>query len=247
MKRKIGGIALDFEGPVVDLEREGHHAAHRAAGKDAGIELSHEEGLELVPNMIGGPGSLIAQQFYDLMLQRGITPKLTPEEILERQREHFNRFLEDIRNGTQPLDVRPGFPEALQTFRSLGLKVMVGSSTESKQFWLYWRTANLSAFFNESDVVLADRASGIRHKPEPDIFLKTAKRMGVDPSEQLVIEDSTRGAKAGVAAGSMVVGMTVYDLPAAIKPLYDVGAVRVFCDWREVNWGNLIANLNEKF
>lgn len=40
-----------------------------------------------------------------------------------------------------------------------------------------------------------------RHKPEPDVFLKAAKQIGVEPTECLVYEDSPLGIQAAVAAG----------------------------------------------
>lgn len=43
-------------------------------------------------------------------------------------------------------------------------------------------------------------------KPAPDLFLFAAERLGVDPSATLVIEDSTNGVKAGLAAGMTVWG-----------------------------------------
>ena len=42
-------------------------------------------------------------------------------------------------------------------------------------------------------------------KPEPDIFLRAAKAIGVNPSEAVVVEDSINGIKAGYAADMRVV------------------------------------------
>lgn len=44
-------------------------------------------------------------------------------------------------------------------------------------------------------------------KPAPDIFLHTAKKMGVDPADCFVFEDSANGVRAGVAAGMRVFGI----------------------------------------
>ncbi len=46
-----------------------------------------------------------------------------------------------------------------------------------------------------------------RGKPHPDLFLHAARAMGADPARTLVIEDSTPGVQAGVAAGMTVVGL----------------------------------------
>ena len=46
-----------------------------------------------------------------------------------------------------------------------------------------------------------------RGKPHPDLFLHAARELGADPARTLVIEDSTPGVQAGVAAGMTVVGL----------------------------------------
>ena len=52
-------------------------------------------------------------------------------------------------------------------------------------------------------------ASHVKHgKPEPDLFLYAAEKLGVAPKDCLVIEDSENGVLAGLAAGMTVVGFT---------------------------------------
>ena len=46
-----------------------------------------------------------------------------------------------------------------------------------------------------------------RGKPHPDLFLHAAREMGADPARTLVLEDSTAGVQAGVAAGMTVVAV----------------------------------------
>jgi len=67
-------------------------------------------------------------------------------------------------------------------------------------------------------------------KPEPDLFLLTAKHLSIEPENCLVIEDSVNGVRAGVAAGMNVFGFVGGghaddDLG---KRLLDVGAMNVF-------------------
>jgi beta-phosphoglucomutase-like phosphatase (HAD superfamily) len=50
-------------------------------------------------------------------------------------------------------------------------------------------------------------------KPAPDLFLHASERMGVDPADCVVIEDSVYGVRAGVAAG-----MTVYGFAGGLTP-----------------------------
>lgn len=46
-----------------------------------------------------------------------------------------------------------------------------------------------------------------RGKPHPDLFLHAANAMGVEPARTIVIEDTTTGVRAGVAAGMTVIGL----------------------------------------
>lgn len=65
-----------------------------------------------------------------------------------------------------------------------------------------------------------------RSKPYPDVYLAAAAHLQVDPSRCLVVEDTTVGITAGVAAGATVWAYAAP--PAAHEPLLQAGAARVF-------------------
>lgn len=65
-----------------------------------------------------------------------------------------------------------------------------------------------------------------RSKPYPDVYLAAAAHLQVDPARCLVIEDTTVGITAGVAAGATVWAYAAP--PAAQEPLLQAGAARVF-------------------
>lgn len=54
----------------------------------------------------------------------------------------------------------------------------------------------------------------VLQKPDPEIFLLTAQKLGLDPEECLVIEDAIAGVRAGVEAGCQVVGLVSEYAPA---------------------------------
>ena len=64
-----------------------------------------------------------------------------------------------------------------------------------------------------------------RSKPHPDVYLAAAAHLGVDPAHCLVVEDTTVGITAGVAAGATVWAYAPEGVDA--KPLRAAGAVRV--------------------
>jgi beta-phosphoglucomutase len=59
---------------------------------------------------------------------------------------------------------------------------------------------------SEFDAVV-DGSMITRTKPDPEIFLTAAAKLGVDPSECLVVEDAEAGVEAARAAGMMVIGI----------------------------------------
>ena len=65
-----------------------------------------------------------------------------------------------------------------------------------------------------------------RSKPYPDVYLAAAAHLQVDPARCLVVEDTTVGITAGVAAGATVWAYAAP--PAAHEPLLQAGAARVF-------------------
>jgi HAD superfamily hydrolase (TIGR01509 family) len=66
-----------------------------------------------------------------------------------------------------------------------------------------------------------------RGKPEPDLFLHAAERMGADPARCAVVEDSVLGVRAGIAAGMRVFG---YTGTVGARLLLQAGAHEVFDD-----------------
>ena len=65
-----------------------------------------------------------------------------------------------------------------------------------------------------------------RSKPHPDVYLAAAAHLEVEPARCLVVEDTTVGITAGVAAGATVWAYAPAPVDAA--PLLEAGAVRVF-------------------
>jgi beta-phosphoglucomutase-like phosphatase (HAD superfamily) len=84
---------------------------------------------------------------------------------------------------------------------------------------------NIRRFFS---VVVT--GSEIQHgKPAPDIFLKTAQRLAVNPKDCWVIEDSKPGVAAALAAGMRVVAITNTHPAGELS-----GATQVVSSYREI-------------
>ena len=98
------------------------------------------------------------------------------------------------------------FDDALQTvreLRALDVAVAVASSSPRARLDRSLRRAGLADAFPVS--VAGDEVA--RGKPAPDLFLRAAERLGVEPARCAVIEDSVPGIAAGLAAGMRTVGV----------------------------------------
>lgn len=97
--------------------------------------------------------------------------------------------------------VQEGVTEILQYFRENGIKMAVASSSAREQIKANLENAWIEEYFEE--IV---SGAEVRHgKPEPDIFLRAAEKIGCRPEECFVFEDSENGIKAGYAAGCVTV------------------------------------------
>lgn len=92
---------------------------------------------------------------------------------------------------------KPGLDELLDYLSEQGIPCAVASSSTAQQIAHNLETSGIADKFK---VVLSSLE--VEHaKPEPDVFLEAAARLGVMPSEAIVLEDSYNGVRAGFAGG----------------------------------------------
>lgn len=229
---KIRAVAFDLEGTVVDVEFA-HHEGHRAAASDVGLTMGIEDLLRDVPHFIGGPDEEIAKE---IAIIAGSSTDWN--YVLERMLYHYNRILE---SSAVEIKLRDGFLEAFQWFQDHGIIVTIGTLTPASQARVLLARSGLDRLIPADRIVLKEDVGNSREYSE--VFLETARRAGVDPSEQLVFEDSPRGIEAAVEIGSIAIGMPVYHRPEVTMPLLVAGARRVFLEWGEINMSKLFTNL----
>lgn len=100
--------------------------------------------------------------------------------------------------------VKPGAPELIEWLRQEKVPVAIASSSPNAIIEAVVETHGWGDFFRLR--VSADECAA--GKPAPDVYVETARRMGIDPTQALALEDSRNGARAAVAAG-----MTCYAVP----------------------------------
>jgi HAD superfamily hydrolase (TIGR01509 family) len=106
-----------------------------------------------------------------------------------------------------------GVRSAIEALLAAGATLAVGSQGSHRKMQLTLAVTGLLPFF-EGRIFSATQVT--RPKPAPDLFLLAANTLGFSPARSVVIEDSTRGVQAGLAAGMRVLGYTASVGRAAI-------------------------------
>ena len=119
------------------------------------------------------------------------------EELIEKR----EKMILDIMANE---DIKPvsGIPELLRSIKALGLKTAVASSSGIELIKLVLDRLGIAVYFDS----ITSGNDVKRGKPSPDIFLLAAERIGAEPSECLVVEDSENGVKAAKSAGMKALG-----------------------------------------
>ena len=83
----------------------------------------------------------------------------------------------------------------LDWLRAQGLLLGIGSSSKNTKFIL--SQIGLGDYFDK----ISDGTNITRSKPDPEVFLKAAEYLGLEPKDCLVVEDAKAGVEAALAAG----------------------------------------------
>jgi len=106
----------------------------------------------------------------------------------------------------------PGVENWLQTLREAGVACVIASSTHRENILLSLGVLGLEAYF-EAMVTAEDVKRG---KPDPEVFLTAAKKIGVAPEHGIVFEDALVGVAAAQAARIRVAAVTTTNPRAAL-------------------------------
>ncbi|MCC2277945.1 HAD family phosphatase [Streptomyces sp. ET3-23] len=175
-------VIFDLDGTLVDSEPNYYAAGRRTLAHYGVQDFSWEEHCRFI-----GIGTLETLE----ALRREYRIEAPVAELLALQ----NRFyLERAATGTEVFPEMRKFAERLHT---AGIPLAVASGSSLRTIGTVLSATGLSVCFP-----VAVSAEEVPHgKPEPDVFLETARRLGVAPGECVVVEDAAPGAEAAHAAG----------------------------------------------
>ncbi|MCZ6871986.1 MAG: HAD family phosphatase [bacterium] len=191
-------VIFDMDGLLLDTESIAYKAWMQAAQK-WGIELPDALYFQVIGLNLHDTEGIFKAHFGDSF----------PFHEVRQLRLNFGQEL-ITEHGLSP---RPGAVELLVMLNAYKVPKAVATSTAKDEAWRRLHLAELSQYFD----ILCGGDEVERGKPAPDLFLLAAQRMGIQPADCLVLEDSEYGVQAAREAG-----MTPLLIPD-IKPPSDHG------------------------
>jgi putative hydrolase of the HAD superfamily len=175
------GIIFDFDGLIVDTELPGYQAW-------AECYAAHGQEL-LLQDYTRCVGSDWAHYNPATELERLLNRRLDWPELDRERTRRVHELLEEV----EPL---PGVRELLGEAREEGVVCAVASS--SPRSWVGPWLERLGLHGEFLHVVTLDDVT--RPKPSPELFELAMRRLGIEPHEGVVLEDSLNGLRAALAA-----------------------------------------------
>jgi HAD superfamily hydrolase (TIGR01509 family) len=186
----IRGIIFDMDGVLVASETLTADAGCRMFAETYNIRVDPRE---FEPFMGTGEDRYIG----GVAETRGIKLTMPRDKI-----RMYTIYGEIARGQLAPL---PGVNDFIAACRRRGLKLAVASSADMMKVEINLREIGVPA--STFDAVLTG-GDAVHKKPHPEVFLKAAARLGLAPTDCVVVEDAPSGVKAAKAAGGKCLGLT---------------------------------------
>ncbi len=186
----IKACIFDLDGVIVDTAKY-HFLAWKRLASELGVNLTEHDNEKLK--------GVSRMQSLQIILDMAKTQlsEAKKNALAERKNDWFVDFIEAMK----PDEVFPGVVKLITDMRSKGLKVALASSSKNAP-----RVIELLGIGHLFDVIV-DGSMILDTKPDPEIFLLSAQKLGVKPANCVVFEDAEAGVEAAIRAGMKCVGI----------------------------------------
>ena len=207
----IKACIFDLDGVIVDTAHY-HFLAWKRLAEELGIPFTLDDNERLK-----GVSRL---KSLDILLELGgLTFNDHTKEVMANKK---NTWFVDYIDRMMPEEIFPGVKQLITNLKAKGIKVGLASSSKNAK-----TVIQLLRIQNDFDAIV-DGTMVVHSKPDPEIFLLTSHKLGVDPTKCLVFEDAEAGVEVALAAGMKCVGVGSPDLlKAANRVIAKTGEFKV--------------------
>ena len=185
----IKAVLFDMDGVLVDSEQY---------ISQAGVEMFKEKGYDVKPEDFTPFTGMGENRFLG-----GVAEKYGIPFDVEKDKARAYAIYGELVKGK--LEALEGVHEFILKCRGKNLKMAVATSADEVKMKINLRETGLK---EDSFDALVNGLDVEKRKPDPAIYLKAAKLVGVEPSACLVVEDAVSGVKSAKAAGCRCLALT---------------------------------------
>lgn len=183
-------IIFDLDGVIVDTAKY-HYLAWRKIANNLGFDFSEEQNEQL-------KGVSRVQSLEFLLNSGNISLSQSEKEnLLKTKNEHYLSLISKM----DASELLPGIPQLINDLHKNKTPFALGSA--SKNARLILDSLHLTSMFS----AIVDGNEVTKAKPNPEVFLIAAQRLGFDPKDCVVVEDSKAGIEAANSVGMISVGI----------------------------------------
>ena len=182
----IKAIIFDMDGLMIDSERVTFEC-YQERLKDMNLTMDEE----FYKTLLGKPIKGIYQRFYDVY-GNDFPIENVIQDVHQLMAERFE---------TEGVPVKKGLVELLHYLKDNNYKTIVATSSNRDRVDKILAQAKITEFFDDS--ICGDEVT--KGKPNPEVFLKSCQKLGVNVDEAIVLEDSEAGIQASYDANIKVI------------------------------------------
>ena len=210
---KVSGFIFDMDGTVIDSTKHDFNAWKK---------VMHEKRIDFPYNdflaLLGAKGEEIVKKFLDI-------PKDQIDALLEKKEAVFQEIAS--LNGLLPM---PGVVDFLEKIKAKGLRIALATGAGRTKLDYIFKRIEVSQYFQE--IITANEIQ--KGKPDPEIFLKAAEKLGIRPEEAIVVEDAPNGLRAAKHAGMRCLAITSTHSRQSLQ-----GADFIVDHYDDFDWNNV--------
>ena len=208
----IKAIIFDMDGLMIDSERVTFEC-YQERLKDMNLTMDEE----FYKTLLGKPIKGIYQRIYDVY-GNDFPIENVIQDVHQLMAERFE---------TEGVPVKKGLVELLHYLKDNNYKTIVATSSNRDRVDKILAQAKITEFFDDS--ICGDEVT--KGKPNPEVFLKSCQKLGVNVDEAIVLEDSEAGIQASYDANIKVICIPDMKYP---EKQYEEKTFKILKDLTEV-------------
>ena len=193
----VKAVIFDLDGTLIDSE-ENHYESDRVLLARRGVSFSREDKKAFV-------GKDISEMVRRIKANYGLA---SDAQSLMDEKNAIYRSL-----ALKSSRLYPPMKVVLEEFRKRALPMAIATGSNASIADEILASLGVRGFFT----MIVSSSEVKKGKPEPDIFLETARRMAIEPTEAIVFEDTRFGVEAALRAGMTCVALPAPDDDAGHK------------------------------